>query len=114
MKTIGTKNSAEITAFSDFIQQAVLVANTGQAFDMPNAAGQINFTGTVGVDLWVRFGSTAAAIPTTTTTGGSTTNNTVLNPGLRNISSTMNCTGYSVISATTGVAVMEFWSRGST
>ena len=114
MKTIGTKNSAEITAFSDFIQQAVLVAGTAQAFDTPNAGGQVNITAAAGMDVYVRFGSTAAVVPTTSTTGGSTTNNNVLNPGLRNISSTANCTVISLVSTTAGVVTIEWWSRGST
>lgn len=111
MKTLGTGNVTEVVANSDFIQQAALVAATGQAFDVPTGGGQVAFSATIGVDLWVRFGSTAAAIPTTSTTGGSTTNNTILNPTIRNITSTLACTGYSVISATTGIAVMEWWNR---
>jgi hypothetical protein len=107
MKTLGTLHPTEIVSSPDVVQQAVLAAGTGQAFDVPTGGAYCLFSSNV--DLWVRYGSTAASIPTTSSTGSST--NAELNPTARNIGSTLGCTGISIISASSGYATMAWYTR---
>lgn len=105
MKTFGTQHPTEVPATSDTIQQAVLAANVGAAFDTPPGGGIVAF-GANG-DFWVRWGSTAAAIPTTNSTGSST--NCELNPLSRNVGSTLNTTGYSIIAPSSGYVTASWY-----
>ncbi len=107
MKPIGTLHPTEILTFPDNVQQCVFVANTGQAFDVPTGTNFVNFSSNV--DFFVRYGSTAASIPTTSSTGSST--NAELNPTVRNIGSTLSCTGVSVVSAFAGILTMGWYGR---
>lgn len=107
MKNIGILHPTEILPSPDYVQQCVFVAGTGQAFDVPTGAGYVTFSASV--DFWVRYGSTAASIPTTSSTGSST--NAELNPTARNVGSTLSCTGVSVISASTGYLTMNWFGR---
>ena len=93
MKTPGTRNTAEILSTPDFVQSVVLTSGTAAAFDTPSGAGYLSISGNA--DYWVRYGSTAAAAPSTTTTGSS---GSELNPAIRNVGSTLACTGISIYS----------------
>lgn len=107
MKTLGTLHPTETPTVSDTIQQAVFVANTAQAFDVPPGGCMVAFASDV--NFWVRYGSTGASIPTTSSTGGST--NAELNPLQRNVVSTASCTGYSVISPSSGYFTASWYGR---
>lgn len=111
MKTLGMMHPTDIltNASSDAIATMVSVAGTGQAFDTPTGAGFVSFG--ANVDFWVRFGSTVATVPTTSSTANTTANTSVLNPTVRNIGSTLACTGISIVSASTGYIVMEWFLR---
>lgn len=62
---------------------------------MPTGCGYVVFS--MDADFWVRYGSTGAAVPSTTVaTPGSTL--AELNPTARNIGSTLQTTGLSIIS----------------
>lgn len=84
-----------ILAAPDFVQGVVLAANTAQAFDTPTGMGYVAFS--FDQDFWVKYGSTAAAIPSTSTTAG--TSSPELNPTIRNLASTASCSGISIVSA---------------
>jgi len=107
MKTSGLLHPTEIVASPDYVQQAVFAAAVGQAFDVPAGAHYCSFSPSFGIDFWVRYGSTAASIPTTSSTGSST--NAELNPSARNVGSTAATTGISIISATTGYCTISWW-----
>lgn len=96
MKTFPVRQG-DILSSPDFVQNVVLAANTGQAFDTPAGARVVVFA--MDSDFWVRYGSTNAAIPTSSSTVGSSTWAAELNPTARDIGSTVNTTGISIISA---------------
>lgn len=85
----------------DSVQAVVLAASTGQAFDVPAGMAYVAFS--FDQDFWVRYGSTAAAVPSTSST--SLTTNAELNPTFRNVQSTATTSGISLIS--------EFACKGS-
>ena len=109
-RTLGTGNQNEVPSYSNGVMQLVLAANTAQAVDMPASMGFVEVSPSAGVDAWVMYGSTQAAIPTTSTIVASSTM-AVLNPGIRNVISTQATTGLSVISATSGYATLSFWQQ---
>lgn len=94
MKTPGIKNSQEILTPSNYRQSVVLSSGVGQAFDVPAGAGFVAFA--MDQNFWVQYGSTGAVVPSSSSTAGST--NSELNPTARNLSSTLACTGISLIS----------------
>lgn len=94
MKTPGIKNSNEILNPSDYVQAVVLSSGVTQAFDVPTGAGFVAFA--FDNDVWVKYGSTGATVPTSSSTLGSSTPE--LNPTVRNLSSTLGCTGISIVS----------------
>ena len=108
MRSLGTLHPTENPAPSDAIMSIVLAAATGQAFDMPAGSGYVNFAGNV--DYWVRFGSTAAAIPGASSTAASSAA-AVFKPTIRNFGSTASCTGFSIIAATSGAVTAEFYAK---
>jgi hypothetical protein len=93
MKTLGTRNSGEVIARPDFVQSVVLTSGIGQAFDTPAGAGNVVFS--LNADFWVNYGNTAAAAPAASSTGSS---GSEFNPNIRNITSTLACTGISIYS----------------
>lgn len=78
----------------DYTQSVVLSSGVAQALDTPAGSGYVNFS--FNADVWVKYGSTGALVATTTTTLGSSSSE--LNPTMRNISSTLSCTGISLVS----------------
>ena len=84
----------------DFVQAVVLASSVGQAFDVPAGMRYVAFS--MNADFWVKYGSTAALIPSTSTTAG--TSSPELNPTARDIRSTSLTTGLSIIApaATSG------------
>lgn len=94
MKSPGIGNNNEILTPSDYVQAVILSSGVGQAFDVPAGAGLVAFA--FDNAFWVKYGSTAAAVPSTSSTLGSSTPE--LNPTVRNLSSTQACTGISIIS----------------
>lgn len=108
MNILGIKNSGEIRADPDFVQPVVLSSGSSaaQAFDTPAGAGYVAFS--FNTDIWVRYGSTAATPPTTTSTGSS---GSELNPTIRNIGSTLSCTGISIASDTPGKGCLIWASK---
>lgn len=106
MKNLGMLHQTDIPAFTDSVASLVLAAGTGQAVDVPSGAGFVAFTSSV--DFWVRYGSTGAAIPTTSTTAGSSAIS-AFNPDSRNLTSTAACSVISLVSASSGYVVLEFW-----
>lgn len=85
---------ASILHAPDYTQAVVLSSGVGQAFDVPAGMGFVGFSLTE--DFWVKYGSTAAAVPSTSTTAG--TSSPELNPTYRNLSSTAKTTGISIVS----------------
>ena len=96
MKTPGIGNTNEILSSPDTYCNVVLAAGVGQAFDVPSGAGIVGFS--FNADIWVKYGSTGAQVPTTSQSSASSTGSE-LNPTIRNIGSTLACTGISVVSA---------------
>lgn len=107
MKNTGLAHPQDIILYPDTVQQAVLVANTAQAFDVPTGASYVSFG--ANTDFFVKFGSTGASVPTTSSTGSST--NAELNPTSRNIGSTADTTGYSLIAAAAGIVTASWYTR---
>lgn len=107
MKNTGLSHPRDIILFADTVQQAVLVAATPQAFDVPTLGSYVVFG--ANTDFFVRWGSTQASVPTTSSTGSST--NSELNPTARNIGSTLDCTGYSIVSAAAGIVTASWYTR---
>lgn len=108
MKGTGLTHPQDIISTPDTVQRAVLAAGTGQAFDIPALGSYVIFGSNV--DFLVRWGSTAAAVPTTSSTAVST-DLTELNPTARNVGSTADTTGFSIIAATTGIVTMSWYTR---
>ena len=96
MKNTGLGNANEILASPDTYTNVVLAAGTAQAFDVPSGAGFVAFS--FNTDIWVKYGSTGAQVPTTSQSSASSTGSE-LNPTIRNIGSTLACTGVSIVSA---------------
>jgi hypothetical protein len=111
MKTLGMLHPTDVLNYSDAIGTVVCVAGTAQAFDTPAGAGFVSFSPTGGIDFYVAFGSTGATVPTTSSIAGTTANRSVANPTVRNIGSTLSCTGISVVSGSAGVVTVE-WFHG--
>jgi hypothetical protein len=109
MKNTGMQHPQDVINWSDSVAQLVLAAGVGQAVDVPAGANLANFSSN-GIDFWVRFGSTAAAIPTTSTTAGSSTLS-ILSPEARTLGSTLGCSVISIISPSSGYALVEFFSK---
>lgn len=107
MKGTGLTHPFDIISSPDYVGHGVLASSVGQAFDTPTGAGFVVFSSNV--DFFVRYGSTAASVPTTSSTGSST--NAELNPTTRNIGSTAACTGISVISANAGIVTMSWFAH---
>ena len=107
MKTAGIRNVSEILASPDTYTNVVLAAGTGQAFDVPSGAGLVGFS--FNTDIWVRYGSTSAQVPTTSQSSASSTGSE-LNPTIRNFGSTLGCTGISIVSAGAGAGSLT-WFR---
>ena len=94
MKTAGIRNTNEILTPSNFRQSVVLSSGVGQAFDVPTGAGIVAFA--FDQPFWVQYGSTGAIVPSSSSTAGST--NSEYSPTVRNLSSTLACTGISLVS----------------
>lgn len=94
MKTLGVKNSQEILTPSNLTQAVVLSSGVAQAFDVPTGAGFVAFA--FDNSFWVKYGSTGALVPSTSSSAGTTSSE--LNPTARNLSSTLACTGISIVS----------------
>jgi len=90
-------NPADILRAPNYVNTAVLSSGVGQAFDVP-AGCQFVFFG-ANCDFHVKYGSTAAALPTSSLSTGS---GNEINPTARNIGSSNATTGLSVITGTTG------------
>jgi hypothetical protein len=99
----GLLHPTDILRYPNRIADAVLVANTAQAFDIPPGAGIVSFG--ANVDFYVLYGSTGVSVPTTSSTASST--NGELNPTARSISGT---TGLSLVSPSGGVVTMSFFT----
>jgi hypothetical protein len=110
MKTLGMMHPTDIPTFgsTDAIGTMVAVAGTAQAFDTPSGAGYVSFSAN-SIDFYVAFGSTNASVPTVSSTPGTTANRSIPNPDVRNIGSTLTCTGISIVSPSTGIIVMEWF-----
>jgi len=92
----------------DAVQAVVLAAGTGQAFDVPAGMAVVAFS--MDQDFWVRYGSTAAAVPSTSST--SLTTNAELNPTVRNVQSTATTSGISLISAVACSGSLGWYKAG--
>ena len=101
----GVRNALDFLRAPDYTQGVVLAAATGQAFDVP--AGMAFVAMAFNVDVWAKYGSTTARIPTSSTTAGSSSSE--LNPNVRNIGSTQACTGISLISASSGEGMLNWY-----
>ena len=107
MKTPGIHNVAEILASPDTYTNVVLAGGAAQAFDVPPGAGVVAFS--FNTDFWVKYGSTGAQVPTTSQSSASSSGSE-LNPTIRNIGSTLACTGISINSAGAGAGSL-CWFR---
>jgi len=104
MKNTGGVNATQILASPDVVQSVVLSSGVGQAFDAPAGAGFVAFA--ANADIWVRYGSTTAAVPTTSSTAAT---GSEFNPTIRNIGSTQTTTGISLVSETACKASLAWW-----
>ena len=100
----GLLHPTEILRAPNYVNTAVLAAATGEAFDVPAGAQYVSFG--ANVDFFVKWGSTAASVPSTDYTDGS---GSELNPTVRNIGSTNATTGLSLIAVTTGIVTMSWY-----
>ena len=94
-----------ILSSPDFVQSVALSSGVGQAFDTPAGMSYVLFS--MDTNFWVRYGSTAASVPTTSSTAGTT--NAELNPTARNIGSTQACTGISIVSSAACVGSLSWY-----
>lgn len=99
-----------ILAVPDFVQNVVLAANTGQAFDTPTGMAYVVFS--FNADFWAKYGSTSAAIPTSSSTIGSSALSSELNPTARNIQSTATTSGISLIADSACKGSMAWFKAG--
>jgi hypothetical protein len=106
MRGTGLLHNTDIIGVSDTVTTVALTSGTGQAFDTPTGARYGMFT--FNVDIWVAYGSTGATSPAASSTVGST--KLELNPTIRNIGSTLDCTGVSVYSDLTGKGVIVWYN----
>lgn len=83
-------------------------SSNAQAFDVPAGKNIANFS--FNGDVWVSYGTTAAAIPSTSSTAN-TTSNAELNPTIRNIGSTVVCTGVSLASEVAAKGSIAWYSK---
>ena len=83
----------DVMVSPDFTQSVVLSSGTAQAFDTPTGMCFASFA--MNNDVWVSYGSTAAAVPSTSSTAAT---GSELNPTIRNIGSTLATTGISLVS----------------
>jgi hypothetical protein len=97
-------HAGNILPAPDFTQSVVLASSVGAAFDVPTGMGYVVFS--VNQDFWVRYGSTAAAIPTAASTAPT---NSELNPTARNVKSTAATTGISIISAVAAIGSLNWY-----
>jgi len=81
-----------ILSAPDFVQHVSLASSVGQAFDTPAGMGYVLFS--FRGDFSARYGSTSAANVTTSSTAAT---GSEINPTIRNIVSTAQTTGISVI-----------------
>ena len=107
MKTLGIRNASEVLSSPDTYSNVVLAAGVGQAFDIPSGAGFVGFS--FNTDIWVKYGSTSAQVPTTSQSSASSTGSE-FNPTIRNLGSTLACTGISIVSAGSGAGSLT-WFR---
>ena len=107
MRPLSVLRPANILQFSDFVETVVLTTS-GQAFDVPAGAGFIAFGNTA--NFGCLFGSTGVVWPAATSTNSS---GCEINPTVRALPSTVDCTGFSVIApAAGGILSMAFYGRG--
>jgi hypothetical protein len=106
MRGTGLLHERDIIGVSDTVTTVVLTSGTGQAFDTPTGARFALFS--FNVDLWAAYGSTGAVSPGASSTAGST--KIELNPTMRHIVSTADCTGVSVYSDLTGKGTIAWYS----
>ena len=118
MRSIGPMIETYGTVPADTMATAVLAATTGEAFDIPSGAAIMRITGVTTANgayaFAVNIGSTQAVWPSADATA--TTNTTSLNVivhgnDARFFQLPSGTTGLSLISATSGIVSMEFWSR---
>lgn len=110
MANTGLVSPGDILQRPDKVVHVVLATGStnAQAFDVPTGMSVVvpSFNG----DIWVTYGSTAAAIPTTSTTAA-TTSNAELNPGARHVVSTASCTGISLCSEVAAKGSLAWYAR---
>ena len=96
-------HAQSILTFPDYTQPVVLStgSSNAQAFDVPTGMRFAGFS--MDHDFWVKYGSTAVAIPSTSSTAGSSSPE--LNPTYRDLQSSAACTGISIAS--------EYATKGS-
>ena len=107
MRPLSVLRPALILQNADVIQ-SVLLTSSAQALDVPAGAGFVEFRATA--NIAVNYGNATATWPAATSTGSS---NSEINPPLRSIGSTVDCTGVSVISSSAGgVCSVAWYGRG--
>ena len=107
MRPLSVLRPALILQNADVIQ-SVLLTSSAQALDVPAGAGFVEFRATA--NIAVNYGNATATWPAATSTGSS---NSEINPPLRSIGSTADCTGVSVISSSAGgVCSVAWYGRG--
>lgn len=107
MRPLSVLRPANIIQFADFVETCLLTTSQ-QAFDIPTGAGFVSF-GCNG-NYAVLFGSTAVVWPAATSTNSS---GAEINPTMRALASTLDCTGFSVISSSAGpVLSISFYGKG--
>lgn len=100
----GLLHPTEILRAPNYVNVAVLSSGVGQAFDIPAGVQYVYFG--ANIDFYVKYGSTAAALPSSSLVDGSAAE---CNPTSRNIGSTNATTGLSVIAAAPGNVTMSWF-----
>lgn len=112
MKTLGVINPTDrYQTYSDSVGTLSLAAATGAAVDVPAQAHFLQAQSDA--PFWIRYGSTAASIPSSSSTASSTNSEYVplaAMPLRRNIGSTLTTTGISIIAPTTGIVSLQWFN----
>lgn len=111
MRPLSIYRPANILLWPDYVN-SVALTTVGQAFDIPDGAGFVEFRSTAA--FTAKFGSTGAAIATTSSTAG---NAGIVfpagEPALYALGSTSDTTGFSILAAVTGgIVSVGYYGKG--
>lgn len=107
MKNLSILRPSMIMAFPDYVDAAVLAANTANTYNVPSGAAFVGFS--ANIDFYVSYGNTGATLPTTDNVAGTASE---LNPTIRYIGSTKETTGITLVSGSSGQVTLSWFAPG--